>query len=49
MGRPFLDTLELEAVSAEANKRQRWEFHLSAAPLAVTGGTGSPFNPIATF
>ena len=49
MGMPIFDNLDLEAVSAEANKRQRWEFHLSAAPLAVTGGTGSPFNPIATF
>jgi hypothetical protein len=49
MGMPIFDNLDLEAVSAEAGKRQRWEFHLSAAPLAVTGGTGSPFNPIATF
>ncbi len=49
MGMPIFDNLDLEAVSAEANKRQRWEFHLSAAPLAITGGTGSPFNPIATF
>jgi kynurenine formamidase len=49
MGMPIFDNCDLEALSAEANKRQRWEFHLSAAPLAVTGGTGSPFNPIATF
>jgi kynurenine formamidase len=49
MGMPIFDNLDLEAVSAEADKRRRWEFHLSAAPLAVTGGTGSPFNPIATF
>jgi kynurenine formamidase len=49
MGMPIFDNLDLEAVSAEADKRQRWEFHLSAAPLAVVGGTGSPFNPIATF
>ncbi|HTM49911.1 MAG TPA: cyclase family protein [Bryobacteraceae bacterium] len=49
MGMPIFDNLDLEAVSEEAGKRQRWEFHLSAAPLAVTGGTGSPFNPIATF
>ncbi len=49
MGMPIFDNLDLEAVSAEADKRQRWEFHLSAAPLAITGGTGSPFNPIATF
>jgi kynurenine formamidase len=49
MGMPIFDNLDLEAVSEEAGKRQRWEFQLSAAPLAVTGGTGSPFNPIATF
>ena len=49
MGMPIFDNCDLEALGAEANKRQRWEFHLSAAPLAVTGGTGSPFNPIATF
>lgn len=49
MGVPIFDNLDLEAVSAEANKRQRWEFQLSAAPLAITGGTGSPLNPIATF
>ena len=49
MGMPIFDNLDLEAVSAEAAKRGRWEFHLSASPLAVTGGTGSPFNPIATF
>jgi kynurenine formamidase len=49
MGMPIFDNLDLEALSAEANKRQRWEFHISAAPLAITGGTGSPFNPIATF
>ena len=49
MGMPIFDNLDLEAVSAEADKRQRWDFHLSAAPLAVVGGTGSPFNPIATF
>src|SRR6266446_1969573 len=26
-----------------------WEFLLTAAPLAISGGTGSPINPIATF
>lgn len=49
MGMPIFDNLDLEAVSAEANKRQRWNFLVSAAPLAIAGGTGSPFNPIATF
>lgn len=49
MGMPIFDNCDLEAVSAEAAKRQRWEFLLSAAPIPVTGGTGSPLNPIATF
>ena len=49
MGMPIFDNLDLEAVSAEANKRQRWEFLITASPLAISGGTGSPFNPIATF
>jgi len=29
--------------------RKRWEFLLTAAPLPIKGGTGSPLNPIATF
>ena len=29
--------------------RKRWEFMLTAAPLPIRGGTGSPLNPIATF
>ncbi len=49
MGMPIFDNLDLEAVAAEAARQNRWEFLVTAAPLAVTGGTGSPFNPIATF
>jgi kynurenine formamidase len=49
MGTPILDNCDLERLSEEANKRQRWEFLLTASPLAVVGGTGSPMNPIATF
>lgn len=49
MGTWILDNCDLEALSAAAKKRQRWEFMLFAAPLAVPGGTGSPINPIATF
>ena len=36
-------------LSAEAAKRKRYEFLITAAPIAVPGGTGSPLNPIATF
>jgi kynurenine formamidase len=49
MGVPILDNCDLERVSAEAKKRTRWDFLLTAAPLAVEGGTGSPINPIALF
>ena len=49
MGTPIFDNCDLEAVSKAAEQRKRWEFLLTAAPLAVTGGTGSPLNPIATF
>lgn len=49
MGTPLFDNCDLEAVSAAAASRKRWEFMLSAAPISVKGGTGSPLNPIATF
>lgn len=49
MGMPIFDNCDLELLSREANRRQRWEFLLTAAPMAVPGGTGSALNPIATF
>ncbi|MSO21815.1 MAG: cyclase family protein [Acidobacteria bacterium] len=49
MGTPILDNCDLEALSEAANTRKRWSFLLTAAPLAVRGGTGSPINPVATF
>lgn len=49
MGMPIFDNLDLEAVSVEAARQNRWQFLVTAAPMAVGGGTGSPFNPIATF
>jgi len=49
MGVPILDNCDMEQLSAETAKRNRWDFLLTAAPLAVEGGTGSPINPIATF
>lgn len=49
MGAWILDNCDLEAVSGAAKSRQRWEFMLFVAPLAVPGGTGSPINPIAIF
>ncbi|MDP9171983.1 MAG: cyclase family protein, partial [Acidobacteriota bacterium] len=49
MGTPILDNLDLEAAADEASKRNRWAFLITASPLTVKGGTGSPLNPIATF
>lgn len=49
MGMPIFDNCDLEALAAMARRENRWEFLLTAAPLAVKGGTGSPLNPIATF
>ena len=49
MGVPILDNCDLEAVGEAAAARKRWEFLLTAAPLAVDGGTGSPINPTAIF
>lgn len=49
MGVAIFDNCDLEAVSEEAAKRKRWDFLLTAAPIPVPGGTGSPLNPIATF
>jgi len=49
MGMPIFDNLDLEAVGKEAARRNRWEFLVTASPVAVPGATGSPLNPIATF
>jgi hypothetical protein len=49
MGTPMFDNCDLEALGDAAAARHRWEFFFTAAPLAVTNGTGSPLNPIAIF
>jgi kynurenine formamidase len=49
MGVYIFDNCDLEALSEACAKRNRWEFLLTAAPIAIEGGTGSPLNPIATF
>ena len=49
MGTPIFDNCDLEALAVECRKRNRWEFLLTAAPIPVGRGTGSPLNPIATF
>ena len=49
LGVHLFDNCDLEALAQMAGARKRWEFLLTAAPLPVRGGTGSPLNPIATF
>jgi kynurenine formamidase len=49
LGIHLFDNCDLEALADAAAARKRWDFLLTAAPLAIRGGTGSPANPIATF
>jgi kynurenine formamidase len=49
MGVHLLDYLQLERLSAACEQAGRWEFLFVAAPLRITGGTGSPVNPLAVF
>jgi kynurenine formamidase len=49
LGVHLFDNCDLEALADAAAARKRWEFLLTAAPLPIKGGTGSPLNPIATF
>jgi kynurenine formamidase len=49
LGVNIFDNCDLEALSEAAANRKRWEFLLTAAPIPLTGGTGSPLNPIASF
>ena len=49
LGVHILDNCDLEALADAAAARNRWEFLLTAAPLPIRGGTGSPLNPIAIF
>ena len=47
MGMCLLDNLDLESLSDACEEAGRFEFLLVVAPLIVSGGTGSPVNPIA--
>jgi kynurenine formamidase len=49
LGTPLFDNCDLEALSKAAIERRRYAFLLTAAPLAMPAGTGSPLNPVATF
>jgi len=47
MGCPLGEMFDLEALAADCAEDGRYAFLLSAPPLAVTGGFGSPINPLA--
>jgi kynurenine formamidase len=47
MGIHLLDYLWFERLRATCEQTGRWEFFFVGAPLRITGGTGSPLNPIA--
>lgn len=49
MGMPILDAADFGPLAIECEKRQRWTFLLTMAPLAIPGATGSPVNPTAIF
>jgi kynurenine formamidase len=49
LGTPIFDNCDLERLSEITNRLQRWEFLVTAAPLVIPGGTGSPLNPLAIF
>jgi kynurenine formamidase len=48
-GTNIFDNMDLEALAEAAATENRWEFMLTAGPIPVDGGTGSPLNPIAIF
>lgn len=48
-GMNIFDNMDLEALAAVASREGRWTFMLTAAPIPVDGGTGSPLNPLAIF
>jgi kynurenine formamidase len=49
MGLHLMDYLRLERLTEACAAAGQWEFLVVVAPLRITGGTGSPVNPIAIF
>jgi kynurenine formamidase len=47
MGVLLLDYLQFEDLRGACESARRWEFLCVTAPLRITGGTGSPANPLA--
>jgi kynurenine formamidase len=49
LGMPVFDNCQLDALSEVALAHRRWEFLLTATPLPLVKGTGSPINPMGVF
>jgi hypothetical protein len=49
MGVNLFDNCDLEVLAAACAQHKKWTFLLTANPLAVPAGTGSPVNPVAVF
>lgn len=49
MGLAIIDNLDMEALATMARQEGRYEFLLVCSPLPISGGTGSPVNPLAVF
>ncbi|MBO0831308.1 MAG: cyclase family protein [Actinobacteria bacterium] len=47
LGLQLAETLTLDELAADCQADGRYEFFFAAAPLPVTGGVGSPLNPLA--
>ena len=48
-GEPIGELWDLEKLAVECEKRKRWTFFLTSAPLNVPGGVASPPNALAVF
>ena len=46
-GMMFGEMFDLEALADDCAADGQWDFFFSGPPLRVTGGVGSPANPIA--
>ena len=49
LGTNIFDNMDLELLAETAAAENRWSFMLSAGPIPVAGGTGSPLNVMAVF
>ena len=43
------EIFDLEVLAERCREEKRHEFFFAAQPLVITGGVGSPINPIAIF